>query len=64
MQGGGRVREPWGSVPYKIDNTELERKGNETFMELETAMLTLQFGVTAVHFRYERNLCHFWFFIN
>jgi hypothetical protein len=40
-QGGGKVREPWGGVPYKIDNTELERKGSETFMELETRMLAL-----------------------
>jgi hypothetical protein len=50
MQGGGRVREPWGSVPYKIDNTELERKGNETFMELEMGMLTPQSCITTAAF--------------
>jgi hypothetical protein len=31
-----------------MDNTELERKGNETFMELETGMLALQACITTV----------------
>jgi hypothetical protein len=52
MQVGGRVREPWGSVPYKIDNTELEREGNETFIELETGMLPLQSCITTLAFLY------------
>jgi hypothetical protein len=59
-----RARLPWRLVPYKIDNTDRERKRRETFMDLETRILTVQFRITTVHFLYGRNLCHFRFFVN
>jgi hypothetical protein len=41
-----RARLPWRLVPYKIDNTDRERKRRETFMDLETRILTVQFRIT------------------
>jgi hypothetical protein len=41
------LREPWGGFPYKIDKAEVERKGNEMFMVLETGMLDPESRVAA-----------------